>query len=83
MKVLSSTEYQTALFSLLNTLRKNNELYPSPENDVVNGDVFLLKFVGTNKQDIFTDRYINALRNLVAYKTRQAKREWKRQCDPE
>ncbi|EON7636927.1 hypothetical protein ABV23_RS00350 [Escherichia coli] len=83
MKVLSSTEYQSALFSLLNTLRKNNELYPSPENDVVNGDVFLLKFVGTNKQDIFTDRYINALRNLVAYKTRQTKREWKRQCDPE
>lgn len=81
IKTLSSTEYQTALFSLLNTLRTNNKLYNSREADIVNGDVFLMKFIGTNYQEMFVLRYISALRNQVQEKTRQAQREWKKQCD--
>lgn len=81
MKTLSSTEYQTALFSLLNTLRTNNKLYKSHEADIINADVYLLKFIGTNYQELFTQRYISALRNEVSDKTRQAQREWKRQCN--
>ncbi|WIL00578.1 hypothetical protein [Escherichia phage vB_EcoM_CRJP21] len=81
MKTLSSTEYQTALFSLLNTLRTNNKLYNSREADIVNGDVYLMKFIGTNYQELFTQRYISALRNEISDKTRQARREWKRQCN--
>ncbi|QBO62093.1 hypothetical protein G17_00604 [Escherichia phage vB_EcoM_G17] len=81
MKTLSSTEYQTALFSLLNTLRTNNKLYNSREADIVNADVYLNKFIGTNYQELFTLRYISALRNEISDKTRQARREWKKQCD--
>lgn len=81
MKTLSSTEYQTALFSLLNTLRTNNKLYNSREADIVNADVYLNKFIGTNYQELFTLRYISALRNEISEKTRQARREWKKQCD--
>lgn len=81
MKTLSSTEYQTALFSLLNTLRTNNKLYNSREADIVNADVYLNKFIGTNYQELFTQRYISALRNEISDKTRQARREWKKQCD--
>lgn len=81
MKTLSSTEYQTALFSLLNTLRKNYALHGAPELDVINGDVYLMKFIGTNYQELFTQRYISALRNEISDKTRQARREWKKQCD--
>lgn len=83
MKTLSSSEYQTALFSLLNTLRKNNALYGAPEVDVINGDVYLMKFIGTNYQELFTLRYISALRNEISEKTRQARREWNKQCDKE
>lgn len=81
MKTLSSTEYQTALFSLLNTLRTNNKLYNSREADIVNADVYLNKFIGTNYQELFTLRYISALRNEISDKTRQARREWNKQCD--
>ncbi len=81
MKTLSSTEYQTALFSLLNTLRTNNKLYNSREADIVNADVYLNKFIGTNYQELFTLRYIAALRNEISDKTRQARREWNKQCD--
>lgn len=81
MKTLSSIEYQTALFSLLNTLRTNNKLYNSREADIVNADVYLNKFIGTNYQEMFVLRYISALRNQVQEKTRQAQREWKRQCN--
>lgn len=81
MKTLSSIEYQTALFSLLNTLRTNNKLYNSREADIVNADVYLNKFIGTNYQDLFIQRYLSALRNEISDKTRQARREWKRQCD--
>ncbi|UTS53651.1 hypothetical protein UES1_283 [Escherichia phage UE-S1] len=81
MKTLSSIEYQTALFSLLNTLRTNNKLYNSREADIVNADVYLNKFIGTNYQELFVLRYISALRNEISDKTRQARREWKKQCD--
>ncbi|EHU8781123.1 hypothetical protein N0S44_000358 [Escherichia coli] len=81
MKTLSSIEYQTALFSLLNTLRTNNKLYNSREADIVNADVYLNKFIGTNYQELFVLRYISALRNEISDKTRQARREWKRQCN--
>lgn len=81
MKTLSSIEYQTALFSLLNTLRTNNKLYNSREADIVNADVYLNKFIGTNYQELFIQRYLSALRNEISDKTRQARREWKRQCD--
>ena len=81
MKTLSSIEYQTALFSLLNTLRTNNKLYNSREADIVNADVYLMKFIGTNYQELFVLRYISALRNEISDKTRQARREWKKQCD--
>ncbi|MDS1552319.1 hypothetical protein QPL51_04610 [Escherichia coli] len=81
MKTLSSTEYQTALFSLLNTLRTNNKLYNSREADIVNGELYLMKFIGTNYQDLFIQRYLAALRNEISDKTRQARREWKKQCD--
>lgn len=81
MKTLSSIEYQTALFSLLNTLRTNNKLYNSREADIVNADVYLNKFIGTNYQDLFIQRYLSALRNEISDKTRQARREWKKQCD--
>lgn len=74
-------EYQTALFSLLNTLRTNNKLYNSREADIVNADVYLNKFIGTNYQELFTLRYIAALRNEISDKTRQARREWNKQCD--
>lgn len=77
MKTLSSIEYQTALFSLLNTLRTNNKLYNSREADIVNADVYLNKFIGTNYQELFVLRYISALRNEISDKTRQARREWK------
>lgn len=83
MKTLSRTEYQTALFSLLNTLRQNNKLYSSREADIVNADVYLNKFIGTNYQEMFTQRYITALINEVSEKTRQAQRKWKRQCSQE
>jgi hypothetical protein len=81
MKTLSSPEYQTALFSLLNTLRKNNKLYNSYEADIINAEVYLNKFIGTNYQELFTQRYISALRNEVSDKTRKAQRERKRQCN--
>lgn len=81
MKTLSSIEYQTALFSLLNTLRTNNKLYNSREADIVNADVYLNKFIGTNYQELFIQRYLSALRNEISDKTRQARREWKKQCD--
>ncbi|HAN4491007.1 TPA: hypothetical protein IFC62_005000 [Escherichia coli] len=81
MKTLSSTEYQTALFSLLNTLRTNNKLYNSREADIINAEVYLNKFIGTNYQEMFTQRYISALRNAICDKTRQAQREWNKQCD--
>lgn len=74
MKTLSGVEYQTALFSLIHTLRNNNKLYGFPENDVVNGDVYLLKFIGTNYQDLFIQRYIIALRNQIQYKISKAQR---------
>lgn len=74
MKTLSSTEYQTALFSLLNTLRTNNKLYNSREADIVNADVYLNKFIGTNYQELFTLRYIAALRNEISDKTRQGQK---------
>lgn len=77
MKILSGVEYQTALFSLLNTLRTNNKLYNSREADIVNADVYLNKFIGTNYQELFVLRYISALRNEISDKTRQARREWK------
>ncbi|HHJ1043837.1 TPA: hypothetical protein ACQFIS_003739 [Escherichia coli] len=83
MKTLSSTEYQTALFSLLNTLRTNNKLYNSREADIVNADVYLNKFIGTNYQELFTLRYIAALRNEISDKTVKAKKEWNKQCDKE
>ncbi|WPK20784.1 hypothetical protein [Salmonella phage SD-15_S21] len=69
MKTLSSSEYQAALFSILNTLRKNNALHGAPEVDVINGDVYLMKFIGTNYQELFILRYLSALRNQIQYKT--------------
>ncbi|MDI0694926.1 hypothetical protein VWJ25_05560 [Escherichia coli O157] len=81
MKTLSGVEYQTALFSLINTLRKNNVLHGAPEVDVINGDVYLMKFIGTNYQDLFIQRYLASLRNQIQYKTQRAKKEWNKQCD--
>lgn len=83
MKTLSSSEYQTALFSILNTLRKNYALHGAPELDVINGDVYLMKFIGTNYQELFILRYLAALRNQIQYKTHRAKKEWNKQCDKE
>ncbi len=83
MKILSGVEYQTALFSLIRTLRNNNALHGVPEVDVINGDVYLMKFIGTNYQDLFIQRYLSALRNQIQYKTTKAKKEWNKQCDKE
>lgn len=77
MKILSGVEYQTALFSLLSTLRTNNKLYNSSTAAIVNADVYLNKFIGTNYQELFVLRYISTLRNEISDKTRQARREWK------
>ncbi|BBM61889.1 TPA: hypothetical protein NV758_001536 [Escherichia coli] len=81
MKTLSGVEYQTALFSLIHALRKNNALYGAPEVDVINGELYLMKFIGTNYQDLFIQRYLSALRNQIQYKTIKAKKEWNKQCD--
>lgn len=74
MKTLSGVEYQTALFSLIHALRKNNALYGAPEVDVINGELYLMKFIGTNYQDLFIQRYLSALRNQIQYKTIKAKK---------
>lgn len=81
MKTLSGVEYQTALFSLIHTLRKNNALHGAPEVDVINGELYLMKFIGTNYQDLFIQRYLSALRNQIQYKTIKAKKEWNKKCD--
>uniref|UniRef100_A0AAU7PG33 Uncharacterized protein n=1 Tax=Escherichia phage fEgEco12 TaxID=3158837 RepID=A0AAU7PG33_9CAUD len=49
--------------------------------DVINGELYLMKFIGTNYQDLFIQRYLSALRNQIQYKTQRAKKEWNKKCD--
>ncbi|AXC38929.1 UNVERIFIED_ORG: hypothetical protein [Escherichia phage CMSTMSU] len=42
--------------------------------DVINGELYLMKFIGTNYQDLFIQRYLSALRNQIQYKTQRAKK---------